>query len=94
VPQFATFAIEDHILEKIAIKHRVSFEEIDEAFYNRRMQVRVGRHNTYHLFSQTLSGRYVVLFVADHGEGSWQIASARDMSLAERRMFQQTRRTQ
>ena len=90
--RFLILGIDDHILDKIAIKHSVSYEEMDEAFYNRGRQVRRGRHGVYRLFSRSGSGRYLVLVIADRGEGSWQVASAREMSLVERRTFQQAER--
>jgi uncharacterized protein len=86
--RFLDYEVDEHILDKIMIKHGVSFDELDEAFYNSSRQVRRGRHGVYLLFSRTEAGRFLILVIADRGEGSWQIASARDMTLAERRTFQ------
>ena len=85
---FVAFAIQDHIRDKIAIKHGILSEEIDEAFYNSTMRIRRTRASLYKLYSQTDAGRYVVLIAAYRGSGRWQIATARDMSEAERREFQ------
>jgi hypothetical protein len=86
--RFLTFDISDYILEKVAIKHGLRPEEVDEAFYNPDMRVRRTGFDVYRLFSQTEAGRYVLLIAANRGHGHWQIATAREMTQRERRFFQ------
>ena len=85
---FIAYAVHDHILDKIAIKHGVSVEELDEAFYNSDIRARRTRGRAYRLYSQTDAGRYLLLIGAYSGQGRWWIATARDMTNAERRDFQ------
>ncbi len=79
--------IDDHILEKIESKHSVSFAEVEEACLSDRRHVRRGREGLYKVFSQTASGRYLLVVLIDLGGGNWRVATAREMTDSERRLY-------
>ena len=61
--------IDDHILDKIEVKHGVPFDEVEEACYSDRRHIRRGRDGLYKVFSQSEAGRYVLIVLADAGSG-------------------------
>ena len=79
--------IDDHIEDKIASKHGVGFWEAEEAFFNEGLRLRKARAGTYRLYSQIEAGRYLLLVAAYTGNGNWRLATARDMTQTERRMY-------
>ena len=80
--------IDDHILDKIETKHGVTYEEAEEACSAGRRHVRRDRDGLYQFFSQTDAGRYLLVVLADHGEGLWKIVTARSMTDQERCRYQ------
>ena len=79
--------IDDHILEKIEAKHGISFAEVEEACLSDGRHVRRGGEGLYKVFSQTAAGRYVLVVLVNLGGGNWRIATARDMTDGERRLY-------
>ncbi len=79
--------IDDDVLEKIEVKHVVAFREVEEACYSDRRHIRRGREGLYKLFSQTEAGRYVLVVLADAESGVWRVATAREMTQQERRLY-------
>lgn len=79
--------IDDHILDKIESKHGVSFQEVEEACLSDGRHVRRGREGLYKLFSQTENGRYILVVLVNLGRGTWKVATARDMTDGERRLY-------
>ena len=79
--------VDDHILDKIESKHGVTFEEVEEACLYEGRHVRRGRVGLYKLFSQTANGRYVLVVLANLGRGCWRVATAREMTDSERRLY-------
>ncbi len=79
--------IDDHILEKIESKHHMALTEVEEACLSDRRHVRRGREGLYKVFSQTGAGRYVLVVLANLGGGNWKVATAREMTGGERRMY-------
>ncbi len=79
--------IDDHILDKIEVRHGVHLHEVEEACYSERRHVRRGRQGLYKLFSQTESGRYLLVVLTDLGGGVWRVATAREMTGKERRLY-------
>lgn len=80
--------ISDAIAEKLAVKHGVSVDEVEEACLYRpaREQVwRRDRDGTVRLFAQTFGGRYLFVVLADQGDGLWRVVTARNMTDSERR---------
>ncbi len=84
--------IDEHIEEKIEREHGVTFLEADEVASSPTHYVRRGRNGVYLVFGQTDSGRYLLVVLAGHGAGLWRVVTARDMTMAERRLYRQERR--
>ncbi|MFQ5852921.1 MAG: hypothetical protein ACE5JU_20365 [Candidatus Binatia bacterium] len=82
--------IDDLILEKIESKHHISFTEVEEACLSDRRHMRRGREGLYKLFGQTAAGRYVLVVLANLGGGNWRVATAREMTDSERRLYVKT----
>jgi len=79
--------INDHILEKIETKHGIFLEEVEEACLSDERHVRRGREGLYKVFSQTSAGRYILVVLVNLGEGNWRVATAREMTNSERRLY-------
>ena len=79
--------IDDHILDKIESKHRVSFEEVEEACLSEAYHVRRSKEGLYKLFNQTAAGRYILVVLVNLGRGVWKIVTAREMTDSERRLY-------
>lgn len=82
--------IDDHILEKIEIKHSVKFEEVEEACVSENRHIRRGKEGLYKVFSQTEAGRYLLIVLVDKGSGDWKVATARQMTETEKRRYHRT----
>lgn len=82
----------DQFVEKLAQKHQVSVDEVEEVFRNapRYGFIAKGRgegENVYRALGQTDAGRYLaVFFVYKRGRLAMPI-SARDMDTKERRSY-------
>ena len=79
--------IDDPILDKIASRHGVAFDEVEGACYSEELHVRRGREGLYKVFSQTDAGRYLLVVLADLTGGVWKVVTARDMTEQERRLY-------
>jgi uncharacterized DUF497 family protein len=79
--------IDAHILEKIESKHGINFNEIEEACFSDYGHVRRGREGLYKIFNKLESGRYILVVLADHGEGLWKVVTAREMTGDEKRLY-------
>jgi hypothetical protein len=79
--------IDDHILEKIETKHRISFTEVEEACLSDQRHIRRDREGLYKVFSQTDAGRYILVVLVNLGRGDWKIVTAREMTDSERRLY-------
>jgi uncharacterized DUF497 family protein len=90
VPHIESLEIDDHILDKIESKHNISFEEIEQACQSEARHVRRSREGLYKLFSQTTGGRYILVVLINLGKGNWKIATAREMTDSERRLYSKT----
>ncbi len=82
--------IDDHILDKIEIKHCITFKEVEEACLSDSRHVRRGREGLYKLFSQTEAGRYILVVLVNLGRGNWKVVTARDMTDSEKRLYIKT----
>ncbi len=84
----------DTVVEKIAEKHSVSPEEVEEVLRNaprfRRgpKGKRLGE-DLYYAFAQTDEGRYLFIVFIFKGRRRALVLSARDMENDERRWFQE-----
>jgi uncharacterized protein len=84
-------AIDDHILDKIESRHRITFQEVEEVCYSQH-HARRAQEGIYKVFGRTDTGRYVLVVLADHGGGVWKVVTARDMTQNERRLFRRASR--
>jgi uncharacterized DUF497 family protein len=88
--QVVDLEIADHILEKIQQKHGVTFEEVEDACFNRAAHFRLGtRENLTLLYSRTGGGHYLQVVLAPRGQGNWAVVTARDMDASERRRYRE-----
>ncbi|MBI4494990.1 MAG: BrnT family toxin [Chloroflexi bacterium] len=65
----------------------MAFGEVQEACASERRHVRRGREGLYQVFSQTEAGRYLLVVLANTGGGVWKVATAREMTQQERRLY-------
>jgi uncharacterized DUF497 family protein len=84
----------DEIIAKLATKHDVSQNEVLEVFINLpyfRFVEKAHRlgENVYAALGQTKSGRYLIVFFVYKKDGRAVILSARDMTSAERRRYEE-----
>jgi uncharacterized protein len=78
------------IVDKLAVKHGVTPEEVEEVFFNRPRYrfVEKGRRtdeDVYLAVGQTESGRYLIVFFIQKPANRALILSARDMDGSERK---------
>ena len=81
------------IADKVATKHRVTPDEVEEVFFNdpRFRFVESGYRSGEDVYSaggQTDAGRYLIVFFIYKGDNTALILSARDMDAAERRRYE------
>jgi uncharacterized DUF497 family protein len=81
------------IIEKLAVKHRVTQDEAEEVFFNRphyrfvESGHRLGE-DVYSASGQTDAGRYLIVFFIHKLDNTALILSARDMDRKERRHYE------
>ena len=81
------------IIEKLAVKHRVLQDEVEEVFFNRPQFrfIELGYstgEDVYAAFGQTDAGRYLVVYFIYKPNHMALIVSARDMDSRERRRYE------
>ena len=80
------------IIEKLAVKHNVSQDEVEEVFFNNpRIRFvdsgdRIGE-NVYSALGRTDAGRYLIVFFLYKSGGIALIISSRDMNAKERKLY-------
>lgn len=79
--------IDEHILDKIESKHGITFQEAEEVCLSEARHVRKSRDELYKVFSQTNSGRYILVVLVNLSAGVWKIVTARDMTDSERQLY-------
>ena len=82
------------IVEKLAVKHRVTQEEVEEVFLNRPKyrfveSGHVPGEDVYVAAGQTEAGRYLLVFFIQKRDHRALIVTARDMDQRERRRYEQ-----
>jgi hypothetical protein len=82
------------IQEKLAVKHRVAQEEVEEVFFNRPhfRFIELGctdGENLYAALGRTDAGRYLIAYFIYEPKHMALIVSARDMDARERRRYEQ-----
>ena len=75
----------DWNIEHIA-RHNVSPDEVEEVCYSNPF-VTKARNKTLRIIGQTYSGRFLTIFLAPRGKGSYLVVTARAATEAERRRF-------
>ncbi len=81
------------IVEKVAIKHRVGLDEVEEVFFNKpryrflESGFRAGE-DVYTASGQSDAGRYLIVFFIHKRDNKALIISARDMDAAERKRYE------
>lgn len=71
---------EDHIW----VKHQVTTREVEECC-GEALLVTKGREGGFAILGKTAAGRFLVLFVYPRGDGTFVLATARDLAQTERR---------
>jgi uncharacterized protein len=84
--RFDALEIDDHILDKIESRHGVTLEEAEEVCLG-APHVRRGREGLYEVYGQTGAGRYLLVVLADVGSRVGRVVTAREMTVAERRLY-------
>jgi len=87
----------EKFVAKIAEKHAVSTEEIEEVLFTRphvrRLEKgKVKGEHLYVAYGQTAGGRYLVVFFIRKPRGAALPISAREMTGAERRYFHEQKK--
>lgn len=81
------------VVDKLDWKHGVSPEEVDEVFFDAPSFRKVQRghvpgEDVYAAFGQTEAGRYLVVYLIYKQTREALVISARDMTHAERRLYE------
>jgi uncharacterized DUF497 family protein len=82
------------VIEKIAVRHRVLQDEVEEVFFNRplfrfvELGYRTGE-DVYAALGQTDAGRYLIAYFIYKPNRMALIVSARDMDSKERKRYEQ-----
>lgn len=81
-----------HIVDKLAWKHGVTPEEVNEVLFGQPLFRKVQKghvpgEDLYAAFGQTESGRYLIVLFVYKLTREALIVSARDMDSAERRIY-------
>jgi len=81
------------IIEKLAVKHQVAPEEVEDIFFNRpRIRFHEKGHvqgeHMYSALGQSDAGRYLIVFFIFEPVNRALIISARDMNRSERRYYE------
>lgn len=85
----ARLSIDPHIEEKLWRKHHVSLYEVEDVLANDDPPpyVQRGRERLWLVYGRSAAGRYLLLVLADHGNGLAKIVTAREMTDAERHRY-------
>ena len=81
-----------HVIDKLAWKHHVSPEEIEDILFGNPLYRKVQKghvrgEDLYAALGQTEAGRYLIIFFIYKSTGEALILSARDMDDKERRQY-------
>jgi len=84
--------VSDEVADKIARKHNVSVEQVYEVFWNEYDRPLVRRSDqvpgAYLAYGRTEAGRYLLVAFSLGAGGRAKILTARDMTRAERRLYE------
>lgn len=82
---------DDWNIEHIA-RHHVSPEEVEEVCFSKHWPLRAKGQDKRALLGQTNGGRYLLVILGKRGEGLYYPVTARDMTEAEHRRYQEWKR--
>ncbi|MDJ0582689.1 BrnT family toxin [Crocosphaera sp.] len=82
----------EQFVEKLAIKHGVTTNEVEEILFSRphvrkAQKGRIKGEDLYVAYGQTNAGRYLIVFFVRKNKTSALPISARDMTQSERRYY-------
>lgn len=82
----------NQFIEKLAVKHGVSINEVEEILFNhphirKAKKGRIKGEDLYVAYGQTYSGRYLVVFFIYKPQNAALPISARDMTQSERNYY-------
>jgi uncharacterized DUF497 family protein len=88
----------DRFVEKIATKHHVSTDEVEDIlfrqpFVRRAQKGHVKGEDLYVAYGQTFAGRYLVVFFVFKRQQAALPISAREMTPSERKYYERHRKT-
>jgi uncharacterized DUF497 family protein len=76
------------VIDKIWQKHHVTPEEIEEVICDGKPICHRGTSNSYCVYGQAMSGRYLFIVLSRRGKGArYKVITARDMQDKERRYY-------
>lgn len=81
-----------HVIDKLASKHRVTPEEVDEVLFGRPLYRKVQKghvpgEDVYAALGRTQGGRYLIVIFVYKQTREALVLSARDMERKERRQY-------
>ena len=80
------------VVDKIWKKHHVTPEEIEEAIYYDKPIYHKGTANSYCVYGQAVSGRYLFIVLGRIGRGAqYKVITARGMQDKEKRYYRKHR---
>jgi len=84
----------DAFVEKLEVKHGVTTDDVEQVLFSRphvrrAQRGRVKGEDLYVAYGQTLDGRHLVVFFIQKYQAAALPISARDMTGAERRYYEQ-----
>jgi uncharacterized DUF497 family protein len=83
---FAEVECSPAVADKLASKHGVTVQEVEEALLGEPYVLR-GPEGLYHALGRTDAGRYLFIAFRSLGPGQARIVTARDMDDSERRQY-------
>lgn len=78
---------DDETIEHIWERHRLSIEEVDEAFHDPEALIHSGRGGRQLIYGQTEGGRYLIIVVEFESRRKAWLVTARDMTDSERHRY-------
>ncbi len=80
------------VVDKIWQKHHVTPEEVEEAICDNKPISHKGSSNSYCVYGQAVSGRYLFIVLAKKGKGArCKVITARDMQDKEKQYYEKHR---
>ena len=80
------------VVDKIRSKHRVTPEEVEEAICDDEPICHKGSSNSYCVYGQAVSGRYLLIVLRKIGRRArYKVITARDMQDKEKRYYEKHR---